>query len=414
MGGKKANVLYISYDGMTDPLGQSQVIPYLQGLSKSGYDITLMSFEKSERFENHRSEISALLQRSNIEWVPLSYTKSPQVLSTVYDIWRMKRAAVRLHRVHSFNIVHCRSYIAAFAGLMMKQKFGTKFLFDMRGFYADERVDGGIWNRSNFLFNLIYSFFKQKEKDFLSQADYVISLTHKAQSIIHSWEEISNQPIPIKVIPCCADLDFFSPANIDKQHKIELQKRLELKGGEFVLSYLGSVGTWYMLDEMLDFFKCLLLRKPDAKFLFITTDNPSHIAQRAAARGIPPNSIIITPSKRNDLPAYLSLSSWSIFFIKPVFSKSASSPTKQGELMGMGIPHVCNAGVGDVDDIVSKNGVGVLIKDFTENDYEQAVDAMLNSNAQVHASAIIKAAHDVYSLQHGVELYDLVYRQLSV
>lgn len=414
MAGKKVNVLYISYDGMTDPLGQSQVIPYLQGLSKRGYNITLMSFEKSERFENHRSEISDLLQRSGIEWVPLSYTKSPLVLSTLYDIWRMKKTAVRLHRVHSFNIVHCRSYIAAFAGLMMKQKFGTKFLFDMRGFYADERVDGGIWNRNNFLFNLVYSFFKQKEKDFLSQADYVVSLTHKAQSIIHTWKEIPNQPIPIKVIPCCADLAFFSPANVDEQYKMELQKKLELKGGEFVLSYLGSVGTWYMLDEMLDFFRCLLARKSDSKFLFITTDSPNHITQKAVAKGIPGNSIIITPSKRNELPAYLSLSSWSIFFIKPVFSKSASSPTKQGELMGMGIPHVCNAGVGDVDDIVSKRGVGMLIKDFTISDYEQAVDAMLSKRVSVNTEAIVKAAHDVYSLQHGIELYDSVYRQLSV
>lgn len=412
MAGKKAKVLYISYDGMTDPLGQSQVIPYLQGLSKSGYGITLMSFEKSERFENHRTEIGALLQRSNIKWVPLSYTKSPQVLSTLYDIWRMKKTAVRLHRVHSFNIVHCRSYIAAFAGLMMKKNFGTKFLFDMRGFYADERVDGGIWNRSNFLFNAIYGFFKQKEKDFLSRADYVVSLTHKAKSVIHTWHHIPNQPIPIAVIPCCADLDFFSPANVDEQRKIELQKRLELTGSEFVLSYLGSVGTWYMLDEMLDFFKCLLARKPNSKFLFITTDNPGNIIQRALAKGISPHSVIVTPSNRNDLPTYLSFSTWSIFFIKPVFSKSASSPTKQGELMGMGISHVCNTGVGDVDEIVSRNGVGLSVHDFTEEEYNRVIDQMLQ-DPEVNTGAIVKAAREVYSLQSGVLAYQNIYRQLT-
>jgi glycosyltransferase involved in cell wall biosynthesis len=405
-------VLYISYDGMTDPLGQSQVIPYLQGLSKAGYEITLMSFEKSERSAAQREEVARLLKNNNIVWEPLSYTKKPAVLSTVYDLNRMKAKAVELHRQNPFALVHCRSYIAAFAGLMMKRKFGTKFLFDMRGFYADERVDGAIWNRNNPLYNLIYNFFKQKEKEFLSNADYVVSLTHKAKKIIHSWKEISNQPIPIQGIPCCADLDFFSAKNVDANRKAELQKELELTGNEFVLCYLGSVGTWYMLDEMLDFFACLLKRNPDSKFLFITNDNPGHILQRAIAKGIPVQNVIGTPSKRSDLPTYLSLCNWSIFFIKPVFSKSASSPTKQGELMGMGIPHVCNTGVGDVDEIVSRNGVGLSVQDFTEEEYNRVIDQMLQ-NTEANTQAIAAAAREVYSLQSGVLAYQTIYRQLT-
>ena len=42
---KKHAILYISYDGMLEPLGQSQVIPYLGMLSKK-YKIFLISFEK--------------------------------------------------------------------------------------------------------------------------------------------------------------------------------------------------------------------------------------------------------------------------------------------------------------------------------------------------------------------------------
>ena len=148
-----SQVLYLSYDGMTDPLGQSQVIPYIEGLSKLGYEFTLISFEKPERFEKFSKEISERLKRSNIDWVPLSYTKKPPVLSTVYDLWRMRKKAFALHAGKNFSIAHCRSYISAFVGLAMKKKFGTKFLFDMRGFYADERVDGKIWNRKIIKYN---------------------------------------------------------------------------------------------------------------------------------------------------------------------------------------------------------------------------------------------------------------------
>ena len=39
---------------MTDPLGQSQVLPYLIGLTKEGYQFTILSFEKKERFINKK------------------------------------------------------------------------------------------------------------------------------------------------------------------------------------------------------------------------------------------------------------------------------------------------------------------------------------------------------------------------
>jgi hypothetical protein len=53
-------VLYISYDGMTDPLGQSQVIPYLAGLSAKGYVFTLISCEKEDAYKKNRDKIDKL------------------------------------------------------------------------------------------------------------------------------------------------------------------------------------------------------------------------------------------------------------------------------------------------------------------------------------------------------------------
>lgn len=405
-------VLYLSYDGMTDPLGQSQVIPYIEGLSKLGYQFTLISFEKPDRFEKFSKEISERLKRSNIDWVPLSYTKKPPVLSTVYDLWRMEKKAFALHAEKTFSIVHCRSYISAFVGLAMKKKFDTKFLFDMRGFYADERVDGKIWNLKNPLYNSIFKFFKQKEKDFLSLADYTISLTEAGKKILQARNEIPNQPIPIQVIPCCADLDLFSPNSVDEKLKTELRKKFQLTGNEFVLSYLGSIGTWYMLDEMLDFFKRLLEKKPDAKFLFITNDSVENILSKAMQKNVPANAFLISPAKHKEVPTFLSLSNWNLFFILPVFSKQASSPTKQGEIMGMGIPYVCNTGVGDVDEIVAATGSGLIVNDFTLNDYDRVIAQMLKRNA--NENEITNGAEKYYSLQQGVEKYFSVYHQLQL
>ena len=118
-------VLYISYDGMTDSLGQSQVIPYLKGLSKKGYQFTIISCEKKENFEQNKEKIKSVLTADNIEWHPISYTKQPPVLSTIYDVFRIKKLAFSLHQKNNFSIVHCRSYISSLIGLQLKKKFGV-------------------------------------------------------------------------------------------------------------------------------------------------------------------------------------------------------------------------------------------------------------------------------------------------
>ncbi len=43
---KKPKALFIMYDGLTDPLGQSQVLPYLKELSKN-YRFDVIGFEKN-------------------------------------------------------------------------------------------------------------------------------------------------------------------------------------------------------------------------------------------------------------------------------------------------------------------------------------------------------------------------------
>ena len=200
--------LYISYDGMTDALGQSQVIPYLQGLSKKGYKVHLISCEKTEIYELKKSNIQNILTESKIVWHPIFYTKTPPVLSTLWDVFKIKKLAIKLHQKHSFKLVHCRSYIAAIVGLNLQQKFGIKFIFDIRGFWADERIDGGIWNLKNPVFKIVYSYFKRKERQFFESADSIISLTVAAKNHIENNFILKGT---VSVIPCAADLELFKP-----------------------------------------------------------------------------------------------------------------------------------------------------------------------------------------------------------
>ena len=48
----------------TDPLGQSQVLPYIIGLASKGYKFSLISFEKEDRFKKNGDLIRKLCETS--------------------------------------------------------------------------------------------------------------------------------------------------------------------------------------------------------------------------------------------------------------------------------------------------------------------------------------------------------------
>ncbi|MCS7028365.1 MAG: glycosyltransferase, partial [Bacteroidia bacterium] len=255
-----------------------------------------------------------------------------------------------------------------------------------------------------------YKYFKHKERQFLQYADYSISLTENAKQEILSWPGMQN--IRIEVIPCCADIDHFNADKISPKDKELLQKRLNIQPHQKVIGYLGSLGTWYMLEEMLAWFKVFLEYYENAVFLFVTPDSPAMVYQKAEQIGIESDKIIVREAKREEVPLYLSLFDASLFFIKPTYSKKGTSPTKQGELMGMSIPIVCNKGIGDVDAIVEKTRSGVLVEDFSIESYHKSVRQLLEMLKQP-THHIRQSAVEVYSLEKGVERYQFVYQVLQ-
>ncbi len=404
------HILFISYDGLTDPLGQSQVIPYLIGLSKKGFRFTILSCEKKDRYFLDKNEIENLLNPYPIKWVSIRYHRNPPVISSMYDTMMLKRKAKRLHAEEKFDMVHTRAGTPALAGLWIKKKLGVKFLNDIRDFYAESRVDSGSWNKKNFIYNYVYRFFKQKENEAVERCDGIVCLTESAKKIITNWPQYKNE-IPLELIPCSADMNLFDPKEIDGEEKLKFKKELNINDDDFIISYLGSVGSWYLTDELIFLYKKISEKIPSAKFLFISPDEEGKIIQPAIKAGLDPGKIIIKRAKRTEVPLLLSFSRFSVFFIKPCYSKQASSPTKHGEIMAMGIPVITNAGVGDVAEIVEKSNSGIVVKDFTEATFELVANTIASVISFGNIS-IRKAAFEYYDLENAVEKYNKIYNSI--
>jgi glycosyltransferase involved in cell wall biosynthesis len=403
-------ILFISYDGMTDPLGQSQVIPYLQGLSKNGYQIFLLSCEKPAVFDQNKTLVETMLLGYHIKWVPLSYTKSPPVLSTLIDIFKLRKAAKKIHKKNAIDMVHTRPGVPALVGLWMKNKMGVKFLNDIREFYADSRVEGGMWNLKNPLYKTVYHFFKRKEAEGVEKSDGIVCLTYAAEKIIQQWS-CYKKNIPLEVIPCSADLALFDPLHIDTAQQLAFKSELNISEDDLVVSYLGSIGGWYLTDEMMRFCKVLSDKNAATKFLFISPHRHEEIIAAAQKYNIPAEVIITKKANRQQVPVLLSLSRYSVFFIRPCYSKQSSSPTKHGEIMAMGIPLITNSGVGDVEEIVKRYDAGIVIDQFNELSYAAAANKIL-SGLPYDAVRIRQGATDFYSLEKAIEKYAGIYGRI--
>lgn len=411
----KPHILYISYDGMTDPLGQSQVLPYLTENSKHGLRFSIISFEKKDRFKKNKSTINQICRNSNINWYPKLYTKNPPIISTLWDLLKMYLQTKKIYRKDKFELIHCRSYQSAEVGMYWNKKHTTPWVFDMRGFWADERVDGNIWKMSSSIYRNIYKHYKKKEINFLTHSSSIISLTQNGKNEIITWqnknylpENFRNKNLEINIIPCCVDTSLFNIESIVITESSDKRKELSIATNQFILGYVGSIGTWYMLPEMLDFFKELKKVKSESIFLFITNEPKEKILEIANQKNISENDLRITSCQHKEVPIYISIFDISIYFILPAYSKKASSPTKQGELMSMGIPIVCNANVGDADKIVSETKSGWVVNDFDEESYKDVIFKIVNEPLP-DKNQIIKHGKSEFDLYRGAKKFRDVY-----
>lgn len=398
------NVLYLTYDGLTDPLGQSQIIPYMQGMVAEGYNVTIVSCEKTDRLQKEGKAIQSILQNQGIQWQPVHYSNTIPVFSQLATLNRLYRAAKNLLQEKKYSIIHCRSTLPAIVGHRLKKQFSLPLIFDMRGFWAEERVEGNIWPQNKILYRFIYRYILQQEKKLLAESDHIISLTNAGKQIM------LNQHVrkPISVIPCCADFQHFNPESVSVNASLELRRKLSIPDDAFVLIYTGSIGTWYLLDEMIQFFKDFESIHGNCFFLLVTREKHELIDQAAKKIQAPFNKIRMASAGRNEMPLYLSLADASIYFIKPGFSKQASSPVKQGEALSMGIPVITNSGIGDSDEIISSNNFGWVLT--FNNDNRKVIQEI--AAAHINRTEIRRKSYDILSLESGIEKYLKVYKSV--
>lgn len=396
---KAIKVLYITRNGLLEPLGQSQVLSYLKGLSKN-YQISLISFEKPEgradqpAFESVQNDC----ERHGIRWLPQRFHHRPKIIAPAWSMIVFLFLCLREVRKGNAELIHARSYIPAAVALLVHKLTGTSFIFDMRALWPEELITAGRLKRGS----LMHKAIAWVERSCLKNAAAVVSLTHAAVGYLQETypEELKGQLI--RVIPTCADLERFSPASNNGAD------------GPATYSCVGTVlSGWFHLEWLAEFFHQVAGQDPEARFEVITRDATDEVRSRLGGNedfqnrlhvfGLPPQEV--HPAVQNHTV--------SAMFFSQGLSKLGSSPTRMGEILGCGLPVVANSGVGDVARIIEQYNVGVLVEDGSSESMKLGLQRLneLRKDPEL-AQRCRMAAEEVFSLEAGTEAYRELYRDI--
>ncbi len=348
-------VVFATYDGILAGPGRSQVVPYVRGLAARRHAMALLSYERPELLADAARTDAVRAALGGVPWTALPWRRSaPGDLAAGIGALR------RIVREHRADVVHARGYVPA----LMARVLGLRFVFDMRGFWPDERVDGGLWRRRG----AAYRTWKRIERSLCRRAGAVVVLTDRARRELRRLELV-REPRPVHVIPTCVDLGRFHPVP-------EAQRPTAARGGGARWVVLGGTGNWYLPEAMLDMGARALARDAAARLHVLTQDDPQPIFAGLARRGLDLERALVRSVAHEDVPAWLSGATAGIALLRATWSKGASCPTKIGEMLACGVPLVMSSGIGDVDALFAEERVGVTVAGAEPAELDAALERL--------------------------------------
>ena len=348
----KKNVSYLSYTGMNESLAESQVIPYINIISKFA-EVHLISYEKDELTSYDKNFIRSKFKSNKIKWSYKKYHKSPRMFATIYDILSMVYLLILDRQKHKLHYVHCRSYVTCIAAYFYAFFFSrVRYIFDMRAFWPDELVSAKTLKKPSILYFLL----KKMEATLIINSFATIVLTDVAREYLLSKPEYSLSKF--YTIPTCVDHYKFVRHNAEKKLVIE---------DNIVIGTIGTINSgWFMIKEFATFLSHFKELNPKTTFRVVTKDDPVLLLSQLSSFGILKEDMEIFSSSSDKMPDEVAKFDIIVMFFISNFSKLGSAPTRFGEALASGIPCVVNSGVGDLDKIVGDNNVGVVVHDFTD------------------------------------------------
>ncbi len=387
-------VLFLTYDGILEPLGYSQILSYLKHLSKEN-KITIISFEKKIDLSKteHFKKIKDKLENNKISWFYFKYTENK--LLRLFLIARYVITIIYFFKIKKINIIHSRSYVTGFIAYILKYIFKFHFIFDMRGFWIDERIEWGLW-KENSLKTLFFRYFENR---ILSKSDSIVTLTNDAKQILIQKRIKNLLSNNIFTIPTC----------------VALSKDIKLSNSnnKIKFTHLGAIGSRYNFELYLKIMKKISNIK-DIHLSIINKNEHSKIKKLLLYFNFPNEIYEVRYVEPYDVSYELKNSNFGVFFPINGYYLKGYFPTKLGEFISNGVPVITCRINNHVDSIIENNNIGIIIDNIDNINYElllKKISKMLNDRDI--KERCIKVAKEHFDINMATEMYSKIYKQVN-
>ncbi|UOE85836.1 glycosyltransferase [Vibrio splendidus] len=391
----KPSTLYLSYTGLLEPLGRSQILSYLSRLSKD-YSITLVTFEKRDDFtkKDELEKLRSECEMFGINWQPRIYHNRPRLIATVWDLLMLLWDTFRLSSRNKVKLIHCRSYIPAIAAWLASKITRTPFIFDMRALWLEELIEGKRLKRHS----ITHKVLNKLKCSILKDAAVVVSLTEAAIPYLKE-NFIGLDEKFFEVIPTCVDLDKF--------------EHFKKTTNGLTFGTMGSVITSrFRSDWMFQLLSIQYRDNPDTNFKIVSRDSFDEIQDLKTVCGLTDSKFSLSSSTPEDIVDNISDIDVAVIFFTPGISTLGTSPTRIAEFLACGIPVIVNKDVGDTSNIIDKYKVGVVLQDSNVESIELALNQIHDLLQDVELAERCKqTARVVFSVDTGASRYLASYKK---
>ncbi len=405
-----ARSIFLTNNGLADHIGVAQVLPYLEGLAKRGHSIECISVETPNQDEVYESDVRSRLQAAGITHHTIRRSENHHFRSFERFLISRRMYSLLVKRIDTFqpDLLHCRSYMPLGATLKASAVKNIPFIFDMRGFWIDQRVESGIWNTKNPIFKAVIRHFRRQEAEAFSKAAGVVVLTEDAKSAVTQREDYNADNLI--VAPCSVDQSHF---NFRNGARGKIRTELGFLPTDIVLAYLGSTGPLYPIDLVYRLFSQLREYGYSPKLLMLGNHDVKHQIQNAMKAGcvLKAEDIKAKLLRHEQVPEYLSAADVGLAPLLQTFSSLGVSATKIGEYLSCGLPVICNSGVGDIHSIIEQGRTGWVLEDFSNEQIKRAAQ-QITSGRFLPPQEISRKAAEVFNIVHAVDRYDELYHSI--
>ncbi len=399
----RGRILYLTFDGLLEPLGQAQVVPFVERLAALGFRYTVVSLEKAADLADE-GRVEALRERlhgAGIRWRCAPYVFGGGMRQLTRNWSAVFGLAGRELRHEQADLVHARAHVTASVAWVLRGLTRTPYLFDVRGYWVDEKVS----ERDRAWMRAAHGIGKAIERRLLRDAAGVVMLNEVIAGDLRRWCVGK----PARVIPTCADYEVFSPEADVSAVPANVRAGLHSK---IVVAWLGAVRPSYYVNESLQLFRHLRDLRADAHLLCIT-QQPEALEQALTLNGIPESAYTLAATRHDETAAWLRLARWGLLLLVERASSRGAMPTKLAEFLAAGVRVVQFGGNDAVRDAVRLAGNGIVLEDLSDVSLRRAAQQIAAAPpADDSAWRVREATRARFGLEAGVARYADVLEQM--